>query len=140
MILKIESSCEPFGRHRIGVHRDDVLKAILVRTLRAQLERFGHLPFVDAVEQVAVMNQKTRPTPLLRANPRQHQVKAEDLHVRDSLTALAGDMHLELRSAGRVRDGQASRAFVERPRQLFEAQNCITNDVTPVRGCRPAAP
>jgi hypothetical protein len=53
----------------IGIHRHDVLEASCFRPLGAKLERLGDLPLVDAIEQMAVMDEEPGATCPLKWPP-----------------------------------------------------------------------
>ena len=56
MLVDIKAALKSLRRHRVRVHRDNILEATLRRSFGTELQGFGHLPFINAIEQVAVMN------------------------------------------------------------------------------------
>ena len=129
MVLDPEASSEPLLGKNIGIHRHDVLETSGLGTLGAKLKGFGDLSLVDAIEQVAVVQEKAGPATLLQADFGEHQVEAEDLHVGDALTPLPIDMDVELRPTACLGDGEASGFLVEGFRQVLESQDRLAQDV-----------
>ena len=104
MILKVETARKPFRGHSIGIHGDDVLKTASFSSFCTKLERLGHLPLVNAIKEMAVVDKEFWPTPMSGTDLGQHQVKAENLHIGNALAALPGNVNFELRPVGRISD------------------------------------
>ena len=96
--------------------------------LGPELKGLGDLALIDAIEEVAVVQQETGTAALLQADLGEHQVEAEDLHIGDALAPLAVDMDVELRAAAGLGDGEAAGLLVKRFRQGLEGQNCLAKD------------
>lgn len=91
---------------RIGVQGGDVLKTLPLRCLRREQKRGANLPWVHAIEKVAVVNQR----PWAHAKPSQqnaeHQVKAEYLHLRKRFAAKPRHLHIYEEAVIGRSDGQ----------------------------------
>lgn len=90
MAIEVEAGAECVAGHLILVHRDDVLKTEALGPFGAELEGLGGLAAVDAVEQVAVVDQEAWTDAPLAAELHEHHVEAEDLHLADTLAASIG--------------------------------------------------
>ena len=94
MVIEIEA-IDGFFKGVVFIHRHDVLKTKFLRNLRTQAQGADHLPAVNTVEQVAVMDQEAGSYLPLVAQAHKHHVEAEDLHVLDALAALTLHRKLE---------------------------------------------
>lgn len=61
----------------VAVHRHDVLELLLSGDVCGELERFGDLAFVDAVEEVAVVDEKVRAAAVAVGEDGTGEVEAE---------------------------------------------------------------
>src|SRR5437588_4223355 len=111
MWADVEAALESLAWQCVRIHRDDILEARGVGPLGTELKRLGDLTLIDAVKQMAVVDQEAGAGSLLAADLGEHQVKAEDLHVGDALAALSVDVDVEQRTVGRFGYGQAARAL-----------------------------
>ena len=105
------------------------MKSLTLSSLGTKLERLRHLPLVDAVEQMTVVDEEPRRSATSYAHLGQHEVEAKYLHVRNPLASFRIDMDFEIRTGWRSRYGQTPGALIQRFRQSFEAEDSFTHDV-----------
>src|SRR3989344_981495 len=122
MVVEVKAG-DRFLEGVVFVHRHDVLKTKLLLNLRAKAQGADHLSAVNAVEQVAVMDQEAGPYLPLVAQAHKQHVEAENLHVLDALAALALHRKLEHRPVGGFVDGHAAGRLVESLRCFLEGND-----------------
>src|SRR3972149_3498503 len=75
----------------VFVHRNDVLEAQFFRGFGPDLQGADNLAAIDAIEEVAVVDQESGAYATLGAETHEHHVEAENLHVLDALAT--GTLH-----------------------------------------------
>ena len=129
MLAHIETILEQILGQSVRVHCHDILETCPFRVFNPQLQSLRDLPFINAVEKMAVMNQKTRTNASLRRQFSQHQIETEDLHAVDAFAPLRIDCDFECGAIGRRSNRQVPGLLVERRRQFFENNDGIIRNV-----------
>jgi hypothetical protein len=68
VVENVEAAAESLRGNGVGVHGDDVLKSQTLSFLGAELQGFGDLSFVDAVEEMTIVNAGAAETALSDSN------------------------------------------------------------------------
>ena len=97
----------------VFVHSHDVLETEFFRSLGTDFERGGDLASVHAVEEMAVVDEKSGTGSALCAKLHHHHVEAEYLHLLDAPTAVALHSDIKDRAVVRLPRIQTACGFVE---------------------------
>ena len=88
--LWVESSLGS-GAEGVGVEGDDVLHVLFLRHFGCEREGSRDLPFIDAVVEVAVVDEEIRAALVAVSEDSQGEVETEDDHVVDAATVVGVD-------------------------------------------------
>src|SRR5258708_3966929 len=109
--------------HSIRIHRNDILKVQITGRSLTDLECFGYLALIYTVKNMTIMDKEAWAHTTFGAEPHEHHVKAENLHIVDPFTLLATNGDLEPRAVSRRIDGKIASFLIQLTGNLFKSKN-----------------